>query len=304
MRSGYFEGFAVVCFWSAFMLVSRLGLSGNAALTPYDMTALRLGTAALVLAPFSRNIGGLYWRSWRLWVLAGLNGVVYSLLVYWGFRLAPATHGAVLFPGILPFETAVLSWWLLGRRPTQGQWGGMCLIGLGLACLAPHLLADGSRGTLPGDVLLVGSSVVWAVYGVLARRWNVDAWLLTRFVALAAAFVYLPVYACFLPKNLGSVGLESLAGQGLYHGLLTTVLVMWLYLRAQEKLGAARLGALMALVPALSGSLAALMLGEDMPAPLVAALLCVSMGAWLATRTCISPFQSQCSAPSASRKFQ
>ncbi len=167
VRSGYFEGFAVVCFWSAFMLVSRLGLSGNSALTPYDMTALRLGTAALVLAPFSRNIRGICWRAWRLWVLAGLNGVVYSLLVYWGFRLAPATHGAVLFPGILPFETALFSWWLLGRVPTQHQWGGMCLIGLGLACIAPHLLADGRRqpghpsGRCPACGFVRGLGLVW-----------------------------------------------------------------------------------------------------------------------------------------------
>jgi drug/metabolite transporter (DMT)-like permease len=65
---------------------------------------------------------------------------------------------------------------------------------------------------------------------------------------------------------------------------VTTLVVMWLYLRAQAVLGPARLGALMALVPAVSGGLAALILGEDMTPALAAALALVSAGAWLAAR--------------------
>lgn len=283
MGAGYAAGFLVVCFWSAFMLVSRLGLTGSAPVTAYDMLALRLAAASLVLAPFCRGMGRAAWTSPRLWTLAAVGGLAYGLLVYAGFRLAPATHGAALFPGMLPFETAMLAWWLLGERPGARQWAGYALIAAGMAFMVPGLGADAS--TLAGDALLLGSSLAWAVYGVLARRWRVEPWLLTRFVALAPAVVYLPVYALFLPKNLESAGPLWLAGQGLYHGVVTTIVVMWLYLRAQERLGPARLGALMAVVPALSGGAASMLLGEEMTPGLATALLCASAGAWLAAGT-------------------
>jgi len=282
---GYVEGLAVVGFWTAFMLVSRVGLTGASGLTPWDMLALRLATASVVLAPFCRDMGREVWMSWRLWLLALIGGLGYGILVYWGFRLAPATHGAVLFPGMLPFWTAGLGWLLLGSRPGGSQWAGYALIAGGMAFMARQALSDhNGADTLAGDALLLASSLTWALYGVLAKRWGFSPWVLTRFLALAPAVLYLPVYAVALPHNLEAAGLGRLAFQGIYHGVVTTIVVMWLYLRAQERLGPARLGALLAVVPALSGTLAALYLGEDMSAGLATALALVSCGAWLAAR--------------------
>ena len=282
MRNGYAEGFLVVGFWSAFMLISRLGLAGENPVTAWDMLALRLATGLFVLAPFSLGLGREVWGSPKMWTLAATGGLAYGVMVYWGFRLAPATHGAVLFPGLLPFGTAMLGWWLLKKRPSRMQWWGYVLMAVGVALMAWRVMQAGA--VLAGDALLAGSSAVWALYGVLAKRWRVNPWVLTRFVALAPAIVYLPLYVLFAPKNLAAASPGWLAIQGTYHGVITTVVVMWLYLRAQDKLGPARLGALMALVPAVSGSLAALILGEDMTPALAASLAAVSLGAWLAAK--------------------
>lgn len=282
VRNGYAEGLLVVGFWSAFMLISRLGLAGENPVTAWDMLALRLATGLLVLAPFSLGLGREIWMSWRMWALAASGGLAYGILVYWGFRLAPATHGAVLFPGLLPFGTAMFGWWLLGKRPAGMQWCGYGLMAGAIAVMAWRVMEGGA--VLAGDMLLVGSSVVWAFYGVLAKRWGVHPWVLTRFVALAPALVYLPFYVLFAPKNIAAASTGWLAGQGIYHGVVTTVVVMWLYLRAQDKLGPARLGALMALVPAVSGTAAALVLGEAMTPALAASLGAVSLGAWLAAK--------------------
>ncbi|GFK93396.1 hypothetical protein NNJEOMEG_01228 [Fundidesulfovibrio magnetotacticus] len=284
MRKGYLTGLTVVGFWAAFMLVSRLGLAGPTALSPWDILALRLAAASLTLAPFCGGLGREVWGSWRVWTLAALGGPAYGLTVYWGFRLAPATHGALLFPGVLPFAAAFLGWALLGARPGAAQWRGLGLVALGLACLSWVSWSGGAgEGVRAGDALFLAAALSWALYGVLARRWGVAAWTLTRAAAVCAAALYLPVYALWLPKGLAGAGWPELAGQALYHGVVTTVLVMWLYLRAQESLGPARMGALMALVPAVSGGLAALLLGEELPPALAVGLASVSAGAWLAS---------------------
>ena len=49
LRRGYLYAALTVAVWSGFILVSRLG--GKSPLTGWDVTALRFGTAALVLLP-------------------------------------------------------------------------------------------------------------------------------------------------------------------------------------------------------------------------------------------------------------
>jgi len=282
---GYAEGLAVLGFWTAFMLVTRLGLTGSGGINAWDLMALRMAAGAVAMAPFCLNLGREVWLSWRMWTLAGVGGLAYGVLVYWGFRLAPATHGAVLFPGMLPFWTAGLGWLLLGVRPRGARLGGYALIAAGVGAMVWHALAGtGGGDTWAGDLMLLGTSFAWSLYGVLAKRWRVSPWLLTRFLALAPALIYLPVYAVALPKQAAHASPWYLAGQGIYHGVLTTVVVMWLYLRAQDRLGPARLSAILAVVPALSGGLAAVLLGEPLTAGLAAALALVSSGAWLAAK--------------------
>ena len=72
--------------------------------------------------------------------------------------------------------------------------------------------------------------------------------------------------------------------QGLYQGLGPTIIAMILFLRAVAILGAERVGALVALVPVLAGVISVPVLNEPLTGWLVAGLLLVSGGAWLASR--------------------
>jgi len=136
---------------------------------------------------------------------------------------------------------------------------------------------------------MLSASVAWASYSVLARKWPHDPWLLTRFVALASAGVYLPVYLIWLPKGLDHVSTGMLVFQGLYQGIGPTIVAMILFLRAVAILGAERTGALVALVPVLAGLAAVPLLGEPLTVWLVAGLALVSSGAWLASRPIRQP---------------
>ena len=290
---GYLAAAGTVAIWSGFILISRLG--GKSALTPWDILALRLGTAALLLLPFCRDITAGHWRDLRLWLLALVGGVLYGVLVYAGFKLAPAAHGAILLPGLQPFVIAGVLWLLFGERPPAGRMLGLIAIAAGIACVArPYLAAGGGAGdVLAGDVLILGSSVAWAVYSVLARRWGYAPWLLTRFVALASAAAFLPVYALLLPKGLAEVPAGMLVLQGLYQGIGPTIVAMLLFLRAVAALGPERTGALISLVPVLAGLAAAPLLGEAVSGWLLAGLVFVSLGALQAARPQTVSLRSQ-----------
>ncbi|RTL30167.1 MAG: DMT family transporter [Burkholderiales bacterium] len=281
---GYLAALATVVIWAGFILISRLG--GKTALTGWDIVALRLGTASLVLLPFSLSFPAGTWRSLRMWAMALIGGLIFLVFVYAGFKRAPAAHGGILLPGMQPFLVTALAWLLMGSRPSRLRLFGLIPIAAGVACVAAPQLLGAHKGpsTLDGDLLLLGGSIAWATYSVLVKKWVVDAWLLTRFVALASALVYMPIYLLWLPKGIDQVPMSMLLLQGLYQGLGPTIIAMLLFLRAVAILGAERTGALVALVPVMAGLGAVPMLGEPLTGWLVAGLLLVSGGAFISAR--------------------
>jgi drug/metabolite transporter (DMT)-like permease len=284
LLQGYLAALGTVAIWAGFILISRLG--GKSALTGWDIVALRLATASLVLLPFSLKLPQGTWRNPRLWTMAALGGLLFLVLVFAGFKLAPAAHGGILLPGMQPFLVTALAWLMVGTRPSRLRLLGLLPIALGVACVAAPQLTGAHAGpsTLPGDALLLGGSLAWAAYSVLVRQWGFDAWLLTRFVALASALVYLPVYVLWLPKGLSEVPVSMLLLQGLYQALGPTIIAMLLFLRAVAILGAERTGAMVALVPVITGLGAVPLLGEPLTGWLVAGLVLVSGGAFVSAR--------------------
>lgn len=280
---GYVAAAGTVAIWTGFILLSRLG--GKSALTGYDVLALRLGTASLLLLPFMRGMSTTVWRDARLWLLTLLGGLLYGVCVYTAFKFAPAAHGAILLPGMQPFLVTAVAWLLLGTRPRAQQRWGLLATALGVGCLAWPYVAGGAAALswhmALGDALLLAASLSWAVYSVLVRRWGFSPWVLTRFVAVGSALLYLPVYAAFLPKHLDAVPLSMLIVQGLYQGLGPTILAMVLFLRAVSILGAERTGAVVALVPVLAGLAAVPLLHEPLTPGLMGGLALVSLGAFV-----------------------
>jgi len=283
---GYLAAFGTVAIWSGFILISRMG--GKSPLTAYDILALRLAAASLLLLPFAKGLPIGNWRDRKLWTLTLLAGVLYGLIVYNGFKLAPAAHAAILLPGMQPFLIAICTWLLFSVKPPHERRLGLAIIGLGVICAGmPYLLASHeqwSAAMIAGDGLFLVSSTVWALYTILARRWHYHPWALTRFVAFGSTLVYLPIYLLWLPKALSAAPMSQIVIQALYQGIGPTIVAMMLFLKAVSVLGAERTGALIALVPVLSGIAAVPMLGETLNIWLIAALALVSLGAYLCAR--------------------
>ena len=287
---GYLAATATLVMWTCFSLVSRMG--GKSVLTPYDIFALRLITASLILLPFAGSLPAGAWRDKRLWLLATLGSLLYCILVYNGFRFAPAAHGAILLSGMQPFLISAVVWIIAGTRPNRMRTSGLILIGIGIVCTAMPYFTDWSSDSLLGDLLILASSICWAFYSVLATRWGYSAWTLTRAVAFGPALVFLPIYLLWLPKQIQAAPLSMILIQCLFQGIVATILAMLAYLKAISILGTERAAAFLALVPITTGILAVPLLDEHLTAWLISGLVFVSLGSYIASRYGATPIRS------------
>ena len=279
-RSYRLTGYALLiftlCVWTSFILISRMG--GRSVLTPWDITALRFGTAALVLLPVAIVRGVRHYFTVRFLTLALLGGIGYAALAYAGFQRAPASHGAVLLSGILPFWTAIATWLVLKEGMTRDRWIGLACIAVGIGSMAwAEFQQHASFGL--GEICFIAASACWGFYTALLKRWQVPPLEATMGVALMSALLFMPVYALFLHSGMALAGWGMILTQSLFQGILVVIVAMLTFIEAMRRLGPFTTGSFLALAPVLGATLAVPLLGEPLTISVVLGLVGVSVGA-------------------------
>lgn len=276
---GYLCALGAVIIWSGFILVSRQG--GISPLLSYDVIAIRYLTCSALLLPF-----WLFWKRFNLlrpkFIISGLiGGLGYALFAFKGFEEAPASHAAILLPGLLPIVIALLAALLNREQHATGKWLGIAVITSGILILFGQELQQSASLSI-GHLCLMGAAVCWGIFSVLITRWSITPWEATVCLAVVTCAFYLPMYLFMFPSNLSVEFMDEIALQAFYQGFLATIVQMLLYVRAVQLIGAANMGSMMAIVPILSGLSAIPVFDEPLTAALVASLICVSVGVWLA----------------------
>ena len=265
---------AAVLIWTGFILISKAGAVSSMAVP--DMLMVRFGTACLLFSPFIYKHRKVILQ-WRMFVLGAIGGVAYGVSVFTGFALAPATHAALLLPGLMPVMIAVLAYFIANERHRLSSQIGIALSSTGIiALLAETLLADSHY--LSGDLSFVVACLFWGIFTVLLRRWQFAPWHATLGIIATTTILFVPVYILFLPHNIAQQSFEMLGLQAFYQGVMATTVQMVLYARAVHILGATKMGGLMALVPVFASTLAVPMFNEQWTNGLSVALVMILAG--------------------------
>ncbi|WP_372619091.1 DMT family transporter [Falsiroseomonas sp.] len=274
-RLGYACAVAVLFVWTGFLVFSRL--SAQQALTPWDMGALRFTCSFLVALPLVAIFGLPRLKLRQVAAIGAFASFGFPMFAFNGFAFAPAAHGGVLMPGMLPFMTAALAVPLLHEAWTRRRLLSLGVVAFGIALLA--LDTFGSHpGAWRGDLLFLCAALSWSSYAVLARRWRIPAMDATIAMALIPAPLYLPVWWAFLPSNLDAVPAGVIAFHSLFQGTMATVLSAFLFTRAVAAIGPTRTTTVTSLTPAMGALLAWPLLGEALGAVGIAGVALVSVG--------------------------
>ncbi len=291
-----------ILIWTSFIVVARY--MALRSLSPLDIVLCRFVGAALVLLPWG------YWKvrtmrangqgqgTWlglsplprHITLLVGtFGGLAYAMLAYSAFVYAPAAHGSVLLPGMLPLSTALFSVWLLNEHLSRGRItglamivGGALLVG-GVSLFEAAFSAQGASQVWKGDVLFVCASTCWAFYAVTCRKHALGAVPATIAVIVLCVLAYIPVYALLvgtgvLHSKLATAPWGEIIFHAVWQGGGSVVISGITFTKMVEYFGPVRTTMLTALVPGLSALGEVVFLNEPLYWNLAAGLALVTLG--------------------------
>jgi drug/metabolite transporter (DMT)-like permease len=249
---------AACLIWAGWWVLNRHSIQNG--MNPYDIMAVRLGVAGVVLLPVLVRMGlGTTWP--RAIALGLVGGLCNSLLAIYGVKFAPASHGAALMPGVGPIFTALLAWLILDENLPLRRWLGIIVVIGGAFLIGVENFAHAQPDQWIGHVMFIGSSLCWAFYIVGMRLWGIGPWQGAALAAVFGMVIYLPLYS-ILGGNLMEYSFGQLAVQGLYQGIITSVVAFLLFNYALSVFGAAGTGAAGASIPVFTALLGIVLLGE------------------------------------------
>lgn len=253
--------------WAGNFLVGRLL---KQEITPVGLSFWRWALALLILLPWSAGAFRRQWRlilaEWKLIAALGATGIaVYNIFVYQALRVTTAVNAA-LFLATLPLLIALAGWLINGERLRRAQLVGMALSLLGAAAI----VARGDLAALRelrfnhGDLWMLAAVPIWAVYAALQKRRHPELAPLTTVTAslVVAVILLLPAY---LWEYAHGVRTALTAGNllgVLYVAAGPSALGYALWNSGAARLGPARAGVYLNLIPLFSALLAVALLGE------------------------------------------
>jgi len=278
-------GLVVPFLWGGWIVASRFGVL--TALTPFDVAALRVGVAAIIVFPLfaMRGFAGL--PLWKGAVVSFGVGAPFALTSFGGMSLAPVIHAGVLTNGSMPIFAAILGYLWLREHPSRPQLLGLLLIVAGAGMLGGDSFSiDAPAQQWLGDMLLVGAGLCFAIYMTVLRRWNVTFVQAVIAIPIISSAVYIPIWVLFLPSGLLNFAAfppwQEVALQAVYQGVVASFIVVMLITRATQSIRATTMAVFLAGAPALAVLLGVALLDEVPSAIAWAGLVVSTIGMILA----------------------
>ncbi|MFS8049838.1 DMT family transporter [Rhizobium sp. BR 314] len=256
--------FAIIL-WSGNVIVSRMSAHtiGPEAITFYRLLFAVLLMSTFVAVPAWRNRAIIWPHIGKFAILGFLAMCLFQSLSYLAAETTTATNMAI-FTALAPLLTVALSAVVLKDTPTVGMVGGGILSLVGLVYLVsggnPSSIVE--NGIHLGDPLMLTAAMVYALYGVLLKRWNlpVAGWQSTYMQAICALTIMFPAFLA-TPAPMRSLNAETLPLIA-YAGGMASVVLPFLWIRGVQILGPSRCAAVINLLPVFTALAAITMLGE------------------------------------------
>ncbi len=288
-RTAYLLLALTALFWSGNFVLAR---AMHASVAPLTLSFARWSIALLLLLPFG---AGPAWRQralwlphWRRLLCIGLLGVSgFNSLVYWGLQYTAATNG-VLLNSFIPILIVLFGALFFGMRIGARQMLAVAVSFAGVLLIVAH--GDWQRLAAldinRGDAVVFLAMVAWAIYTLLLKTLPAGLdriGLLTVQVAIGLVGIA-PFFAAELLSGRSTPLNAATLATFAYVGTLPSVAAYYFYNLGVSRVGAARAGMFIHLMPMFGALLSVLFLGEQLHGYHLAGICLILGGVFLATR--------------------
>jgi drug/metabolite transporter (DMT)-like permease len=260
---------------------------------PFTLAALRFGGGVLCLLPLALILR-VRWPDARdrPWV-AALGVMFYAVFfVFYNVALAYTTVArGTLALSMLPLMTMAVGAVLGIESVSARKSAGVALAMLGVTAALATGLADAPAGAWRGDLIMAGATLCMALYSVWSRpfiRRSSALGFVTAGMGAGATALVLTSVITGDAARLGAFSFgEWVAAFYLAAGGGALAFFLWVY--ALQQASPTRVTNTMTVNPIIAGFAAALLLDEPITLNLVAGLVAVGAGLWIATTERRSP---------------
>ncbi len=223
--------------------------------------------------------------NWPLLIFLGLLGTPLTLIpLYEGIKLTSSIEASIL-TATGPLMVILGGRFFLKEKISKNERVGLIIAILGTLLLAfEPLINDGSgfRFSLLGNLLILGSNVIWAAFLLIVKKLRVDA----AQISLVSYLVAIPAFALLLflepttnlvKTNLGAP--EALFGI-FYMAIFGSIIAFWAYAKGQEYIEAGEASIFTYLQPLITFPLAYFWLHESISSIGLVACLLIASGVY------------------------
>ncbi|WP_156324388.1 DMT family transporter [Bacillus sp. FJAT-27251] len=255
--------------WGGNFVIGRLGAEY---FPPITFSLLRWGVAFLLLTPFlakplMRDFRVL-WKHRFILLLLSVTGVAgYNTIIYFSLHFTTSIN-ASLVNSVTPLFIGVFSFFMIKERLSGWQAAGMILSVIGIV----FILSKGSWEALqafrfnPGDLFVLVAVVSWSIYSIVIKKYSkiLPAFTTLYVTSFVGILILLPL--SLLELSLGEAGVvfnrESLLILG-YVGCFASIVAFLSWNSGVSKIGAAKSGIFINLLPVFATLFATLFAGEE-----------------------------------------
>jgi drug/metabolite transporter (DMT)-like permease len=254
---------------------------------PFTLAALRFGGGVMCLLPLALVLR-VRWPDLEDWPrVAGLGFMFYAVFfVFYNVALVFTTVArGTLALSTLPLMTMVAGVLLGIERLSARKTAGVLLAMLGVTIALATGLADAPAGAWRGDLIMAGATLCMALYSVWSRsfiRRSSPLGFVTAGMGVGATALVLISIVSGDAVRIGQFSPGEWVA-AVYLGAGGGALVFFLWVYALQHASPTRVANTMTVNPIIAGFLAALLLDEPITPRLIAGLVAVGVGLWIAT---------------------
>ncbi len=240
---------------------------------PVSFAFWRWTIAFVILLPFTWRTARQDWsrvvKSWKIMSVLSILGIsFFNTLLYTAVHTTTAINGAMIqtaMPAVIILATLLMYKEKVTRLQLLGV--AICIFGAFIVILRGRWDTLLGMSFAPGDILMIGAVILYALYSALLRQRPAIHPLSFLIYTFGLGIVFLlPLYVWELAGSATMILTPHVILSILYVALFPSIVAYFCWNRGVEVLGANRTGLLINLIPVFASLLAILFLGETLQA--------------------------------------